>query len=437
MYKLMNTNIAMSKIPMGALKGANKTKLFLGVLAVTGWFVFCSMLIPDVVSANPKESSSYVIGSSDEINITVLGYPELSTQTVVLPDGTISFPYLGRVKAADEDIEMLTKSLQTSLDAYIYNPNVTISLVNMNSKRFSVLGDVNSPGMFSLGVTNMTIYEAIAQAGGFLPTAYSQKVRIMRADSLGQQKIINLDLNRALGQLDGSNITIRPGDVVYVPGRTNIANRFSVLGEVQRPGVFPMKDMNITIYEAIAQAQGFRPTAYKKQVNILREDEDGYTTSLNVDLDGAGMSLSDDLRLKLSPGDIVYVPGQSDSKQVSVIGKVAVPGRYNFDLGMTVVDVLTAAGWITDEGVPTSVMLVRRKADDAQFRRINTRNIIKKGDFSQDVTLEPGDIIYVPERFISKLSTFTRFFTSTIEPMASTYLRVYDATNPATQIIDR
>ncbi|MCK5012761.1 MAG: SLBB domain-containing protein [Candidatus Omnitrophica bacterium] len=415
-----------------------KIKLFLIILGMTGWIALCPSMGESSEREGGEENTSYIIGSSDEINITVLGYPELSTQTIVLPDGFISFPYLGRVKTAGENIQTLTEFLQKSLDPYIYNPQVTITLLETRSKRFSVLGEVKKPGLFPLGVKNMTIYEAIAKAEGFLPTAYPQEVRVLRTGGSGEQSIVNLDLDRSIAsRRKDISLTVNPGDIIYVPGKLNNSSRISVLGEVRRPGVFPMEDMNITVYEAIAQAEGFLSTAYKKQVNILRVDEYGNKMALNVNLDNASMSLGDDARLKLWPGDIVYVPGQSDSKQVSVIGKVAAPGRYNFDPGMTVIDVLTAAGWITKEGVASSVMLARRKTGNAKFMRINARNILKKSDFSQDVPLEPGDIIYVPEKFISKISTFAGFFSSSIEPVASTYLRVYDATNPSAYLVDR
>ncbi len=297
--------------------------------------------------AAPADPAAYVIGSGDEIEITVLAYPELSTRAVVLPDGFISFPFLTRVNAAGSTIEALKLSLQESLDQYIYNPHVTVSVLNINSKRFSVLG------------------------------------------------------------------------------------------EVTRPGVFTISDMNMTLYEAIAQAQGFLPTAYKEQVSIMRPDRNGRQTALTVDM--AGTKVGDDgvFQLRLLPGDIVYVPGPSDKRHVCVIGKVSAPGRYAITSGMTVVDVITAAGWVTKEGTASSVMLVRRRNGRYMYSRVNANAVVAQSDDTQDIALEPGDIVYVPEHFISKISTFVGFFTSSVEPLAHTYLRVYDATDPASYVVDR
>ncbi len=384
------------------------------------------------------ESLSYIIGPSDELEITVLGYPELSTKTVVLSDGFISFSFLGRIKAAGLNIQSLSRSIQKALDSYTYNPQVTISLLQMRSKRFSVLGEVKKPGVFPLVDLNMTIYEAIAQAEGFLPTAYSKEVHVLRGDDFGKEMVINVDLaETVIGNTKPVSLRLRPGDVVYVPSQSDRSKRFSVLGEVKRPGVFPLEDMNMTIYEAIAQAEGFLPTAYPQQVSILRADGSGQKTSITVDLANTGEGNTEVVSLKLKPGDIVYVPGQSDKRQVCAIGKVMYPGRYNFTPGMTVIDVLTSAGWITKEGVSNSVVLVRRGAGHNEFMCINAQKIISKHDLSQDVLLQPGDIIYVPETFISKLSTFAGFFSSTIEPVAHSYLRVYDAANPANIVVDR
>ena len=63
-------------------------------------------------------------------------------------------------------------------------------------------------------------------------------------------------------------------------------------------------------------------------------------------------------------------------------------------------------------------------------------NSIFKG-FACDFQLQPGDIVYVPKQFFAKVGDYVGFFTSTVEPAAHTYLRVYDATNPANMIVDR
>lgn len=295
----------------------------------------------------PDRDQSYRIGPGDELDITVLSYPELATRAVVAPDGHISFPFLGTIQAEGLSTDGLAQYLQTALDAQVYDPKVGVTLVQMRSKRFSVLGEVRKPGTFPLWGKNVTIYEAIASAEGFTPGAYPQQVRVLRADGAGKQTIVNLDLANTAGD----------------------------------------KGRAVVFY--------------------------------------------------LQPEDVVYVPGQTDVKQVCVLGKVAAPGRLGFYPGMTVVDALTSAGWITREGVPTSVMLARRNGAERAFQRVNVQAAVARHDLSQDVALKPGDIVYVPEKFISQVSTFVGFFTTSVEPVAHTYLRIYDSVNPANVVVER
>ena len=72
-----------------------------------------------------------------------------------------------------------------------------------------------------------------------------------------------------------------------------------------------------------------------------------------------------------------------------------------------------------------------------EFFRVNTKAAVMGKDWTQNIPLRSGDIIYVPKRFVSKISEFIGLFTTTIEPTARTYLRVYDATDPATAVINR
>ena len=83
-------------------------------------------------------------------------------------------------------------------------------------------------------------------------------------------------------------------------------------------------------------------------------------------------------------------------------------------------------------------MVARQAPDGArEFYKVDARRAVVKQDWSQHVVLRPGDIIYVPEKFIAQVGDFVSFFTSKVEPAAHTYLRLYDATNPANVLIDR
>ena len=217
------------------------------------------------------------------------------------------------------------------------------------------------------------------------------------------------------------------------------SRRISVMGSVTKAGTYPLWGDDVTILEALATAGGLEAGSLPAEAKVLRLTDRGMREVISVNLhpmlsDVEGMQ--PDVILK--PGDIVYVPNQAGLRKVCVLGEVNAPGLYTLTPSMTVVEALTAAGWVKPSGVIGSVMVARRETqEERQFFRINARRIIDRHDWSEDLALRPGDIVYVPEHLIAKIGDFVSFFSSKVEPVAAAYLRVYDATDPASYVVDR
>lgn len=120
------------------------------------------------------------------------------------------------------------------------------------------------------------------------------------------------------------------------------------------------------------------------------------------------------------------------SQKIFVLGEVNRPGVYPFEGRVTVVEALSkAAGYKTDSAALNSVMVIRKGAvHPSQGFRLNISNVIQKGDFSQDMYLLPGDIVFVPKTFIANVTTFINEFFTKTNPVVQYYLDVYNATNP-------
>jgi polysaccharide export outer membrane protein len=158
---------------------------------------------------------SYVIGASDVVAVSVLKEPTLSSSLLVRPDGMISMPLLGDIKAAGKTPLQLADEVTTKLKKYIQDPNVTIILNQMNSKKVYMIGEIGRTGPVEL-TPGMTLLQAIATAGGPSPYANVKKMYILRTEG-GKQQKIHVEYKQALRGDSSFNLALNPGDTIVVP----------------------------------------------------------------------------------------------------------------------------------------------------------------------------------------------------------------------------
>lgn len=109
----------------------------------------------------------------------------------------------------------------------------------------------------------------------------------------------------------------------------------------------------------------------------------------------------------LKDPNVTVIVANFGSKNIFVLGEVDKPGVYQFRGGINILEAISLAGGWKNSAVLNSVMLVRRVfTDQPEGYRLNVYNIIKRGDFSQNMTLEPGDVIYVPKSFVANIGGF-------------------------------
>jgi polysaccharide export outer membrane protein len=159
----------------------------------------------------PVDHRAYQIGPQDYLRIEVWQNQELTRAVVVRPDGRFSMPLIGEVQAEGLTPERLEAQLEQALNEYVINPDVTVSVLQVNSKSYRVSGYVNRPGIYPL-VTPVRVYEAIVDAGGFRDYANRKDVLIIR----GNQRIkFNAEDYRKGKNLD-KNILVENGDIIEV-----------------------------------------------------------------------------------------------------------------------------------------------------------------------------------------------------------------------------
>jgi polysaccharide export outer membrane protein len=148
-------------------------------------------------------------------NTYVFKEPTLSGSLLVRPDGMISVPLLGDVKAAGKTPLQLADEIAEALKKYVQDPNVTIVLSQSNSKIIYMMGEVGKTG--PIGMTpGMTLLQAIATAGGMTEFANAKKIYILRTEN-GRQQKISVHYKQALRGDAALNLTLNSGDTIVVP----------------------------------------------------------------------------------------------------------------------------------------------------------------------------------------------------------------------------
>ena len=168
-----------------------------------------------LASAAGAASDSYVIGASDVLTITVWKEPTLSGSLLVRPDGMVSVPLLGDVQASGMTPLQLADQISTKLKKYIQDPNVSVVLTQINSKKVYLLGEVAKKGPMEM-TPGMTLLEAISSAGGLTDYANTKKMYILRDDA-GKHEKIPVHYKEALKGNSELNLVLKSGDTIVVP----------------------------------------------------------------------------------------------------------------------------------------------------------------------------------------------------------------------------
>jgi polysaccharide export outer membrane protein len=159
----------------------------------------------------------FVVGVADTLAINVWRDPELSTETTVRPDGTITVPLVGEVHAAGKTAAQLTTEIREKVGRFVKDAIVTVAVRQVNSYRFTVAGNVGHPGVFN-SPYYVTISEAIALAGGPTHYADSDRMVLVRTDPGGKPRRIPIDYDAILdGDAPQQDIVVLAGDTLYVP----------------------------------------------------------------------------------------------------------------------------------------------------------------------------------------------------------------------------
>jgi polysaccharide biosynthesis/export protein len=162
------------------------------------------------------EDPAYKIGAQDVLRIDVWREDQLTRTVPVRPDGKITLPLLNDIQAVGLTPMSLADVIRNELKQFITNPQVTVSVTEINSRRIYVNGEVNKAGAYQL-LPHMTVLQALSGSGGFTTFARVKGIYVLR-NADGKTMRIPFNYKEAIrGKNIDQNIELQPGDVIVVP----------------------------------------------------------------------------------------------------------------------------------------------------------------------------------------------------------------------------
>jgi polysaccharide export outer membrane protein len=178
--------------------------------------IISQLFLMSISIANAEISQTYRLRQGDLIQVSVWGEDKLQKESLVLPDGSITYPLAGRVEVVGLTSTEAEKKIAEKLKAYIPDPQVSVVIANIAGNQAHVLGKVLKPGQVMM-TGPMTVLDALSIAGGLDKFADRGGIKVIRNTPQGQKAIPVYYDQLIRGERLESNIMLNPGDTIVVP----------------------------------------------------------------------------------------------------------------------------------------------------------------------------------------------------------------------------
>ena len=323
------------------------------------------------------DPESYVVGPGDVFQIVIISSKELVFKVQVISDGKLVIPTVGVLDVDGKTLsEVQTLVKEAAADKYL-NSEITANLAILRQFRVHVTGQVMKPGSYgALAVDRVSNLIDIAE--GITNWGSERAIEVRHLD--GTVDIVDLYRYSKLGDLE-ANLTLKGGDVIYVPHINLSKATVRVEGPVNDPGVYQLAE-NETVQSFLLRVDAYNRRADLTNAYIQRQTvSNGGSETIPIFpyLENRGNSHAE---LYLQDGDVIMVPKRNE--EVYVIGAVRSAGPYAYYPNLTAIDYIGFAGSTERAVKPSKVQLIRNNSE----KPLNAKGLI----------IEPGDTVYVPQK---------------------------------------
>ena len=349
---------------------------------VFGRNIFNNRLLTFESSKNIPIPSNYVLGAGDVVIIDIWGASQNMIEAEITPEGKIIVAGVGPLHLAGKSVSEANKYVNDVLGKIYAESSINLSVGTTRSIVVQVLGEVKTPGSYTMSALSMA-FNALYAAGGISDVGTLRSINVFRAG----KKIATIDVYDYIfnGNVNG-NITLQDNDVISVGAYESIVN---VQGKIKRPMMYELKDGE-TLSSLVKFSGGFTGDAYSEKVRVVRKS--GREFSLHtVEKQNMGA-------FNMSDGDVVYVDSiiQRFSNMVEISGAVFFPGQYQFSEEInSISELIGAAGGVREDAFLNRAVLQHRNHDNT----IEAMSVDIKGIMSgtaEDVALRNNDVLFIP-----------------------------------------
>ncbi|MDI6731808.1 MAG: SLBB domain-containing protein, partial [Candidatus Margulisbacteria bacterium] len=373
------TDIEKQFSKVASLEGLSQIKLF-------GYDAFkrtAASFIPDLDSQVPAD---YIVGPGDSFKVTLWGISEGIFDVTVNQAGEIVLPKVGVVSVVGVRYGGLQDYITKQLNRYYEQINVNVTLSKIKTIRVYVVGEVNQPGSYTVSSLS-TLYSALFQAGGPSKQGSLRNIKLLRDG----RTIATIDLYKFLIYGDKSqDRVLDSGDTIFVPTRGDVV---AITGNVKRPAIYEIKG-RADLSELLQLAGGFTSLSYLNRIQIDRV----VAHQKRIILDRNFSSDTERANFSVQDMDLVKVYPILDDVQNVVFaqGNFKYVGPYEWKSGMKLKDIISSKDVLKPFSYLPKAEVVRMdlKTFDSLIYSIDLEKFFS-GDESQNMTLRPGDKIFI------------------------------------------